>query len=87
LDTRRRNEAWLRNGRGRGERGLRRRVPSVRRPVGKDVVLDPFAGCGSTLAACEAIGYKSVGVERDRKYFDLALEAMPKLSKLAMKPD
>jgi len=30
-------------------------------------------------------GYQSVGVERDRKYFDLALEAIPKLSKLAVK--
>jgi DNA modification methylase len=55
-------------------------------PLGKGVVLDPFAGAGSTLAACEAIGYESVGVERDRKYFDLALEAIPKLSKLALKP-
>jgi DNA modification methylase len=56
-------------------------------PLGKGVVLDPFAGSGSTLAACEAIGYESVGVERDRKYFDLATEAIPKLSKLALKPD
>jgi DNA modification methylase len=56
-------------------------------PLGKGVVLDPFAGSGSTLAACEAIGYESVGVERDRKYFDLAIKAVPKLSKLAMKPD
>jgi DNA modification methylase len=56
-------------------------------PLGKGIVLDPFAGSGSTLAACQAIGYESVGVERDRKYFDLAIEAIPKLSKLAMKPD
>ena len=56
-------------------------------PLGKGVVLDPFAGSGSTLAACEAIGYESAGVERDRKYFDLAIEAIPKLSKLALKPD
>lgn len=56
-------------------------------PLGKGIVLDPFAGSGSTLAACEAIGYESVGVERDRKYFDLALDAIPKLSKLTLKPD
>ncbi len=56
-------------------------------PLGKGIVLDPFAGSGSTLAACEAVGYESVGVERDRKYFDLAIEAIPKLSKMAMKPD
>lgn len=56
-------------------------------PLGKGVVLDPFAGSGSTLAACEAVGYESVGVERDRKYFDLAVDAIPKLAKLAVKPD
>ena len=56
-------------------------------PLGKGIVLDPFAGSGSTLAACDAIGYESMGVERDRKYFDLAIEAIPKLSKLAMKLD
>ncbi len=56
-------------------------------PLGKGVVLDPFAGSGSTLAACEAVGYESVGVERDRKHFDLATEAIAKLSKLALKLD
>ncbi len=54
-------------------------------PLGKGVVLDPFAGSGSTLAACEAVGYESVGVERDRKYCDLATKAIPKLSKLPLK--
>ena len=56
-------------------------------PLGKGVVLDPFAGSGSTLAACEAVGYESVGIERDRKYFDLAVDAIPTLTKLAVKPD
>jgi len=56
-------------------------------PLGKGIVLDPFAGSGSTLAACEAVGYESVGVERDRKYFDIALDAIPKLSKLVIKAD
>ncbi|MGE5830998.1 MAG: DNA-methyltransferase, partial [Micromonosporaceae bacterium] len=32
-------------------------------PLGEGVVLDPFAGAGSTLAAAEAVGYASVGVE------------------------
>ena len=56
-------------------------------PLGKGIVLDPFAGSGSTLAACEAVGYESVGVGRDRKYFDLATEAIAKLSKLALRSD
>ena len=49
-------------------------------PLGKGVVLDPFAGAGSTLAAAEAVGYQSVGVEKDKLYFEMAKEAIPKLT-------
>jgi len=49
-------------------------------PLGEGVVLDPFAGAGSTLAAAEAVGYASIGVERDKAYFDLACEALPRLA-------
>ncbi len=51
-------------------------------PLGKGVVLDPFAGSGSTLAAAEAVGYASKGIERDPHYFDLASEALPRLAAL-----
>jgi len=51
-------------------------------PLGKGVVLDPFAGSGSTLAAAEAVGYASIGVERDQAYFELAKKAIPHLAKL-----
>ena len=51
-------------------------------PLGTGIVLDPFAGAGSTLAAAEAVGYESVGVETDEQYFDLACKAIPKLMKL-----
>lgn len=51
-------------------------------PLGKGVVVDPFAGSGSTLAASEAVGYESVGVERDRRYFDMGVEAIQALSEL-----
>ncbi len=49
-------------------------------PLGEGVVVDPFAGAGSTLAAAEAIGYESVGVERDAYFFELARKAVPKLA-------
>ena len=49
-------------------------------PLGEGRVLDPFAGAGSTLAACNAVGYASVGVESDREYFSLAVKAIPKLT-------
>jgi len=51
-------------------------------PLGEGVVVDPFAGSGSTLAAAEAIGYQSIGIEKDGRYFELASSAIAKLSKL-----
>jgi site-specific DNA-methyltransferase (adenine-specific) len=49
-------------------------------PLGEGIILDPFAGSGSTLAAAEAVGYASVGVERDPRYFQLATASIPKLA-------
>ena len=49
-------------------------------PLGEGVVFDPFAGSGSTLAAANAVGYDSVGVEKDSDYFVMAREAIPKLA-------
>lgn len=49
-------------------------------PLGEGIVLDPFAGSGSTLAAAEAVGYQSVGIEKDSRYYDLATAAIPKLA-------
>lgn len=54
-------------------------------PLGEGVLLDPFAGSGSTLAAAEAIGYKSIGIELDRKYFDIAQDVIPRLANLKVK--
>jgi DNA modification methylase len=51
-------------------------------PLGEGVILDPFAGAGSTLAACAAVGYQSVGVEKDLEYFKIAREAIPGLAAL-----
>ena len=51
-------------------------------PLGEGLVLDPFAGSASTLAAANAVGYESVGVESDPKFVRLAAQAIPKLSNL-----
>jgi DNA modification methylase len=48
-------------------------------PLGEGIVLDPFAGSGSTLAAAEAVGYESIGIEKDARYFEVAIPAIPKL--------
>ena len=51
-------------------------------PLGEGVVVDPFAGAGSTLAAAEAVGYASLGVESDPVYFDMATNAIQRLSEI-----
>jgi DNA modification methylase len=49
-------------------------------PLGEGIVLDTFAGSGSTLAAAEAIGYESLGLENDSRYYEIATKAIPKLA-------
>jgi site-specific DNA-methyltransferase (adenine-specific) len=49
-------------------------------PLGDGIVLDPFAGSGSTLAAATAVGYDSIGIERDREYARTADRAIPRLT-------
>ena len=51
-------------------------------PLGKGLVLDPFAGSGSTLAAAQAVGYESIGTEKDIRYFEIGRTAIPKLAAL-----
>lgn len=65
---------------------LRQMVRAVL-PLSEGVVLDPFAGSGSTLAAAEAVGYRSIGTENDEHYYDTACTAIPKLAKLAGSPE
>jgi site-specific DNA-methyltransferase (adenine-specific) len=61
---------------------LMRQLVRASLPLGKGVVLDPFMGAGSTIAAASHLGLKSVGVELDSKYFTMARAAIPRLAKL-----
>lgn len=54
-------------------------------PLGEGTVLDPFMGSGSTIAAAEAVGYHSLGIELDAAYFRLAQKSIPRLA--ALYPD
>lgn len=51
-------------------------------PLGRGIVLDPFMGSGSTVAAAEAVGYASIGIERDSAYYSVAARAIPALAEL-----
>ena len=53
-------------------------------PLGEGIVLDPFAGSGSTLAACNAVGYASIGVEKDPIYAKMAAKSIEPLGKLTL---
>jgi len=61
-----------------------RQIVRASLPLECGVILDPFAGSGSTLAAAEAVGYESVGVESDDTYFRLACGAIPRLAELSV---
>jgi site-specific DNA-methyltransferase (adenine-specific) len=62
-----------------------RQIVRAALPLGEGIVLDSFAGAGSTLAAANAIGYDSIGIELDPHYFDVAKKAIPKLASLPLK--
>jgi DNA modification methylase len=51
-------------------------------PLGCGIILDPFMGSGSTIAAAEAVGYMSIGIESDSTYYSIAKRAIPALSRL-----
>ncbi len=56
-----------------------RQVVRAALPFGRGVVLDPFAGSGSTLAAASHLGYRSIGVELSPEYAGMASTSLPKL--------
>lgn len=49
-------------------------------PLGQGILLDPFMGGGSTIAAAAAVGYQSIGIESDPKFFAMATQAIPRLA-------
>jgi site-specific DNA-methyltransferase (adenine-specific) len=54
-------------------------------PLGKGVILDPFMGSGSTIAAAAACGLTSIGLELNAEYFRMAGKAIPALAALTPK--
>lgn len=59
-----------------------RQIVRASLPLGKGTILDPFAGSGSTLAAANAVGYTSIGIELNEDYVRIAKQAIGPLSRL-----
>ncbi len=59
-----------------------RQIVRAMLPLGTGIVLDPFMGAGSTIAAALAVGYRGIGIEIDPVYFDVAEKAIPALARL-----
>ncbi|MEP6586486.1 MAG: DNA methyltransferase [Candidatus Udaeobacter sp.] len=78
----RKQERWLAPHPSLKPQTFMRRVVRAVLPLGEGTVLDTFAGAASTLAAAEAVGYRSIGIEKDARYFDAACQALPKLRAL-----
>lgn len=51
-------------------------------PLGHGVVMDPFMGSGSTIAAAVAVGYQAVGLEKQQDFYEMARRAIPRLALL-----
>jgi site-specific DNA-methyltransferase (adenine-specific) len=62
-----------------------RQIVRAALPLAKGVVLDPFMGAGSTIAASRAVGYESIGIEIDSLYYEIAQRAIPALAELQLK--
>lgn len=56
-----------------------RKVVTAALPLGEGVILDPFMGSGSTIAAASSCGLQSIGIECIREYADMAERAIPLL--------
>ena len=65
---------------------LRELVYSVL-PLGTGIVLDPFMGSGSTVAAAEALGLTAVGVEKHQDYYEMARTGIQSLSRVSVSRD
>ncbi len=59
-----------------------RQIVRASLPLGCGVILDPFMGSGSTVAAAHACGLESIGLENNPEYYAIAESAIPQLSNL-----
>lgn len=61
-----------------------RQIVRAALPLSEGIILDPFMGSGSTIAAASACGLSSIGLEANVDYFALATKAIPRLAELEL---
>ncbi len=59
-----------------------RQIVRASLPLDEGVILDPFMGSGSTIAAATACRLESIGLEANPDYFRMAASAIPRLASL-----
>lgn len=61
---------------------LLRQLVRASLPCNEGILLDPFMGSGSTIAASSACGLRSIGLELSAEYYRMAVKAVPLLAAL-----
>jgi site-specific DNA-methyltransferase (adenine-specific) len=59
---------------------LLRQLVRAALPLGEGVILDPFMGSGSTIAAALATDLRSIGLEINADFFQMAVKSIPALA-------
>jgi site-specific DNA-methyltransferase (adenine-specific) len=61
-----------------------RQITYASLPLGTGIIVDPFMGSGSTIAAAEAVGLSCIGIERHSAYFEMSKLTIASLKALAV---
>jgi site-specific DNA-methyltransferase (adenine-specific) len=64
-----------------------RQIVHAALPLNDGLILDPFMGSGSTIAAAEALGLCSLGIERYADYFNACENAIPQLARIVVETE
>ena len=64
-----------------------RQVVHAALPLGEGIIVDPFMGSGSTVAAAEALSLQCIGIERFVDYYEMSGIAIPKLAAINTRSD